>query len=431
MSTPTTKSFLRVSPRSLLPALFLLTYPAVTLLIHGGASAVSIGAAMISLALLAMPRTRHAIFAFPWDRTDTVLCIAMTSPILAVALAGAWHGHIVPATLDSPARLFGAAPLFLVLRRSAPRLLAWADLSFAFGAWASVGILLVVPRDWGLGRLGSSFLNPIHFGDIALALGALSVLSLNWWRKDRFVVRGFKILGLGAGIAASLMTGSRGGWVAVPVLAAVYLYARSRGKSRRWKVLLPLAVVAVMIGAYVASPTVRDRADDVSLDLTQYAHGQKDTPLGIRLQLYEAAARIVENHPFLGLGGAGFRNSMDAFAQAGLLTPAAAQLGKGETHNQLLAYMTDYGVVGGLALMAIYIVPGVIFWKRLSAPLGAARRAALLGLSFVVAFWIFGLTVETFDLKLTVAFYATVLAVLLATATFADTRGRGTRVTQQ
>jgi O-antigen ligase len=82
--------------------------------------------------------------------------------------------------------------------------------------------------------------------------------------------------------------------------------------------------------------------------------------------------------------------------------------------------MTDYGIVGGLAVLAIYVVPGVIFWKRLGAQSIAARRAALMGQTFVVAFWIFGLTVETFDLKMTVSFYATVIAVLAAIATHAD-----------
>jgi O-antigen ligase len=119
---------------------------------------------------------------------------------------------------------------------------------------------------------------------------------------------------------------------------------------------------------------------------------------------------------------------MQSFADAGVLTPMAAQLGRGETHNQFFAYLTDYGIVGGLALLSIYVVPGVIFWKRLNAPTGPASRAALMGLTFVVSFWIFGLTVEMFDLKVTVSFYATVIAILAAATTCADKAGRAARV---
>lgn len=51
-----------------------------------------------------------------------------------------------------------------------------------------------------------------------------------------------------------------------------------------------------------------------------------------------------------------------------------------------------------------------------------------MGLTFVVSFWIFGLTVETFDLKMTVAFYATMIAMLAALATYADKAGNAASV---
>ncbi|MFM0328321.1 O-antigen ligase family protein [Paraburkholderia strydomiana] len=422
MSTPTKISFLSVNLRNALPALFLLTYPSATLLMHGAGSALSIAAAIISLGLLVAPAGWTGLRPLRWDRFDTLFCVSTACPVAAVLIGCIWHGALVTNTLDSPSRFFLAAPLFLVFRRSSPRTLAWTDLSFALAALVSLGILVIVPRDWGFGRLSSSFLNPIHFGDIALAMGALSVLSLNWWRKDGLPVRIVKVAGLLAGLAASMLTGSRGGWVAIPIVTIIVLYVRSRAKSRKWKVLFPLTIAVLIAGVYGFSPTVRDRIGDVSSDFVMYTHGNKDTPLGIRLQLYEASIHIVKSHPLLGLGGDGFRNSMQSFANSGLITPAAAQLGRGEVHNQLFAYMTDYGIVGGLAVLAIYVVPGGIFWRRLSAPSEPARRAALMGLTFIVCFLIFGLSVETFDLKMTVSFYATVVGIVAACCVYADSK---------
>ncbi|NYH18595.1 O-antigen ligase family protein [Paraburkholderia bryophila] len=411
-----------------MPAFFLLTYPALTLLMHGGGSAISIAAAGISLALLLSPKRWTGLAPLHWDHVDARLCVAMACPLAAVLISEISHAKVVPNTLDSPARFLAAMPLFLVLRQLLPRTLAWSDLSFALGALTSLAILLIAPQNTNIGRVSSSFLNPIHYGDIALVLGALSILSLNWWRKDGLAVRVLKIAGLIAGLTASVLTGSRGGWVALPVVAVLIVYVRGRGKSRRWKVLLPIAIVAILAGVFVFSSSARDRVVDLSTDLTSYEHGQRDTSLGIRMQLYETALKIVESHPLLGLGAHGFRDSMQSFANAGMLTPLAAQNGKGETHNQFFAYLTDYGIVGGLALLSIYVVPGVLFWKRLSAPAGPANRAALMGLTFVVSFWIFGLTVETFDLKMTVAFYATMIAMLAALATYADKTGNAASV---
>jgi O-antigen ligase len=125
---------------------------------------------------------------------------------------------------------------------------------------------------------------------------------------------------------------------------------------------------------------------------------------------------LMARQPIWGLGSDGFRDSMQALADSGRLTQSAAQFGKGETHDQLLAYTVDYGLIGGVALMAIYVVPGLLFWRCVRAQAPMVGRAGLMGLVFVVSFWIFGLSVETFDLKAPTAFYATVVAVLAGIA---------------
>jgi len=412
---PTTASF----PENPLAALFLLTYPFIAVLVHGGASAVFLAAAVISFVAL-MRRSPHAYPGFVRQRGDIALCIALAAPLAAVIISSAWHAHVVPRTWDSPSRFVAAIPLFLVLRRQGPNVLKWADLSFSFGALISLVLAVLSPRDWGVGRAGSTFLNPIHFGDIALALGVLSLISLNWWRKDSCAVRALKIAAFLAGLGATLLSGSRGAWVAIPVVALVIVYARGRGKPWYRNAAIPLAVVAVLAATYGLSGTVRDRMGDISTDIVSYEHGSKDTPVGIRLQLYEAAVTVIERQPVFGLGDDGFADEMKSLAQKGQLTPLAAQFGEGETHNQLLAYSANYGLVGGVMLLAIYLVPIWYFWRRVNAPLNATRRSALMGLAFVVSFLIFGMTVETFDLKSTVSFYVAVLVVLAAAAARTD-----------
>lgn len=396
-------------------AFLLLTYPALAMLFDGAASALMIAAGVLSLAaLLARRSGDHARV----DGLGLAFCIALAAPLAAVALSTLAHGHPTFPVWDSPSRFLFVIPVFLALRRASTRPLAWADLAFPIGALATLFIALFLSRDWSAGdhRIGSKFLNPIHFGDLALAFGVLSAAALNWWRKDKPWVVALKIAGLFAGLATSLLTGSRGGWIALPFVLAIVLWQRGRGKSLRWKVLAPLAIVALFAIVYGASSTVRERIDIVSANLTQYQHGHEDTSVGVRLQLYKVAVELVQEHPVLGLGGHGFRDAMDSMARQGRLTPAAAQLGKGEVHNQLLAYMTDYGIVGGLALLAIYFVPGFFFARRLKSPSPAARGAAMLGLLFAVMFFVFGLTVETFDLKGTVSIYALIVAALAGIA---------------
>jgi O-antigen ligase len=104
-------------------------------------------------------------------------------------------------------------------------------------------------------------------------------------------------------------------------------------------------------------------------------------------------------------------------AASGELTPLAADYGKGEVHNQILAYAVDYGLLGVLCILGIYLGPAYFFIRAARVrDSHAAQRAALMGLMTVVAFAIFGLTVETFNLKVTVGFYATMLALFAAFA---------------
>jgi O-antigen ligase len=414
MPTAVTIDSRRTEPGDWLTAAFLLIFPSVAMLVQGASSAVSIGAGVISLgALCWRPAGAPYGYARP-DHLGLAFCIALCSPVAAVALSTLAHGHPLLRTWDSPSRFLLAVPVFLALRRAPARIFAWADLSFTLGALSALAIALFVPRDWGDGRIGSAFLNPIHFGDLALALGVLSAIALNWWRKDSAFLRALKIAGLFAGLAASLLSGSRGGWAAVPLVALLIVWELGRNKPFHWKVAMPVAVVLMLGLVYGLSGTVRARVDDVSSNLTQYVHGQRDTPVGVRLQLYEAASTLIAEHPVLGLGGDGFRDKMNAMASQGAITPVAAMFGKGEVHNQLLAYMANYGIVGGLALLAIYVVPAIFFAGKLKSGARTTRRTALMGLAFVLMFFVFGLTVETFDLKSTVAFYATVIAVLAA-----------------
>ncbi|MEX3999115.1 O-antigen ligase family protein [Paraburkholderia sp. EG285A] len=414
MQTAVTIDSRRTEPGDWLTAAFLLGFPSIAMLVQGASSAVSIGAGVIALAALCWrPAGAPYGYARP-DRLGLALCIALCAPVAAVALSTLSHDHPLLRTWDSPSRFLLAVPIFLALRRAPLRTFAWADLSFTLGALSSLVIAVIMPRDWGDGRIGSAFLNPIHFGDLAVALGVLSAIALNWWRKDSTFMRALKFAGLFAGLAASLLSGSRGGWAAIPLVAVLIVWELGRGKPLHWKVLMPVTVALLLGMVYGLSGTVRQRVGDVSSDLAQYTQGHRDTSVGIRLQLYEAASTLIAEHPVLGLGGDGFRDKMTSMAKQGALTPKAAAFGEGEVHNQLLAYMANYGIVGGLALLSIYIVPAIFFAAKLKSASRTTRRTALMGLSFVLMFFVFGLTVETFDLKSTVSFYATMLAVLAA-----------------
>lgn len=396
--------------------ILILLFPAAALVVpRGGNTVVFLIVACGAASLFAMRKCARGRPDIPAGPYFNVFVASLCLPIVAVVFVELLHRDVVANTLDSPARFLLAVLVFLGLRHIASIIPRWIDLTFGLGAISAAFMALYSTAETLAPRAESTFLNPIHFGDIALLLGVLSVVSIHWLARDRFWLVVFKLIGA-AGCYASWASQSRGGWVALPVLLVIWLLCRPHSANLKRRAIIA-GVAVVLVASTFLSSTVRDRFNNIHADLASLNAGQADTSIGIRLELWKTAVKLIRENPWTGLGAHGYRNAMPAMAAAGDLTPMAADYGKGEVHNQILAYFADYGLLGLLAILGVYLGPAY-FFIRVGALQTRRReqRAALMGLMTAVAFAVFGLTVETFNLKVTVAFYATMLALLAALA---------------
>ena len=343
--------------------------------------------------------------------------LAMASLPLAVLLAE-WANHRWAWRFyDVPSRFLFAVPVFLAVRRVPRRHLRLIGPALAAGAIAAlIDVTLAPNHAFGPHRVGTSFLNPIHFGDLSLSLGLLGALSIDWGGRDRVWVRGFKALGLCAGLYASELSGSRGGWVALPALVLGWLWLR-RGQvppARLW--LSAAGAAAAGLAAYLLVPEIHHRIGLIVVDLVDFHHGMDNTSVGIRFQLWRVAWMLFEQHPLFGVGPGGFKALMPQMQQAGQLTALAADFGRQEVHNEILSKLSQMGVLGFAALMSVYFVPSALFARVLRSGDATRRRAGEMGLALVLCFVVYGLTVEIFILSMTAAFFTLTTAVLLGIA---------------
>lgn len=417
--------------RRLIPTLFgilLLIFPAATLVVPRGGNVVMFTLVALSLVTIAVvPRTQTDGNGTQSCRPLLALSAALLLPLVAVLISELTHGNVVGNTLDSPSRFALAIPVIFAVRRVAREIPAWFTFGLPIGAFAAALMASYVVVE-SLGRAESTFLNPIHFGDIALLLGILSVLSTHWIQRNNRLGIAIKLAGFVAGGYASWASQSRGGWIALPAIAVACFWLGHQTFSRRARLAAVVMLIAAVAMPMALSDTVRTRLfTDVASDLTKLKQGHPDTSIGIRLELYKAAGMLIERAPVFGLGAHGFHDAMDQLAKDDVISPAAAELGRGEVHNQILAYATDYGLLGTLAMFGIYLVPAWFFLACLGQSASSARRAAVLGLLSAIAFLVFGLTVETFNLKVTTSFYATILAIFAAFAYAAPANGDASR----
>ncbi len=353
-----------------------------------------------------------------WDRDSIAFALAMASPVLAIFMSQAYHGNFDSQYYDWAFRFLLAIPIFLALRQTNLRTITVLQFGLPLGALAGLVMLTLHPYMWDPSRATTSqAFNLIHFGDTALILGFLSLFSINWDRKDPALVLMLKFCGFLAGIYMSIQSGQRGGWIAIPPLLLLWVMAHNRENLWLKFSVAIMAVIASIWLSYAMIEVVRYRMDMIANDLGDYAHSNKDTSLGIRLQLWQAALHLFIENPFFGVGPDGFARAMPALNASGMLTPEAARMGNAEVHNEILAKCAGTGLFGLISILSVYLVPLFIFWRSAKSTTPTVRMAGFMGICLILGFFIFGLTVEIFNLIMTSAFFSLTLAVLMAAAT--------------
>jgi O-antigen ligase len=399
----------------------LLCYPALLFLVRGGMNGSLFLLTILSLFLLI---SRKA-YKSNSDIADIYFSIAMASGLVAIFASQLYHHDLISRYFDSDARFLLAIPVLLALRHINIKMLSIMQYAFPLGAIAAlVAVLATNPSVKTYAS--TSFMNHIHLGDLALLLGFLSLFSVNWIKRDHLIVKLLKMIGLIAGLSVSVLSSARGGWIAIPIFVFVFIYFRTHGKVLN-KILLAMLLIGVIgLLGYLFIEPIHQRLWMIYSDWSLLSVGNADTSIGVRLQLWKAAFHLIAENPVFGVGAAGFGRAMDGLSASGLITPIAAELGKGEVHNEILAHTVRFGIFGLASIMAVYFVPFVIFLRAAWSKIHQQNVAAMMGMSVTLGFFVFGLTVETFDLKMTAAFYSLTVAVLLAIATHDKPTSAGT-----
>jgi O-antigen ligase len=326
------------------------------------------------------------------------------------ALACKLTRGITWSSVEKPSRMFFAfSAMALVLATRAPRRALWwgvtagAVAALPFIAWQR--LWLHIDRPGGL-------INAITFGDLSLLLALLALAAAIDMRDQPRQVA-LASVGVVAGLAASLLTGSRGGWVALPLAAIVLLRALRMLGSRRIGVMVAAGVALLASSWFVPALGMQGRfAQGVSDARLWYGGGNVFTNVGTRLELWKGATMLVREHPWLGQDIGAYRARLAEYAQAGLLDPVVLPLP--HLHNDGLQALVTGGVVGFALWAAILLAPLWFFARQLGTDARAPQFAvALAGLLVVLGYFSFGLTEVIFWSVKGSMFYALMVFLLM------------------
>jgi O-antigen ligase len=253
-------------------------------------------------------------------------------------------------------------------------------------------------------RPGGWELSPIHFGDLAVILGFLSLAALgksgSRWRRICWA-------GPPVGVAAAVLSGTRGALVVAVVLAPVAVW-------HLWIVYRPrpiavAGVAAAIFGLFLllgggALAFGIGRALDATGIVFDLLSGRRvvDLTAGVRLDQYQAAVRAFFDSPIFGHG---WRHEIESALQ--YMSPAtreAYRLGHwGYIHNDFLSFSVGMGVFGSVAWVLLFAYPVVAILEKPAYPGPSAR--IFLTLVVWLGILVSGLSDVLFKTELTRSFY--------------------------
>ncbi len=264
----------------------------------------------------------------------------------------------------------------------------WAGLAVgAVGAGVLSGYQAMV-----LGMRAGGHTHPIQFGNVALLLGALCAVRALVWHQG-WVMRALMWAGFVAGLAASVWSQTRGGWLAVVLIFAWILVNATRELVPYKRAALVLSMLLVLaVPALQPNGVVQSRIAEAVREVNAFfEHGKQDTSVGARLAMWSVAIDEIGHAPVLGHGNQGWSEVRDAAVADGRLSSFSS--GFTHLHNEYLNVAFKRGLVGLILFLGLYLVPMLMFFKPyLQDERANVRALAMAGMVIPMMFMDFGLT---------------------------------------
>lgn len=346
------------------------------------------------------------------------LHLAMAGMLLAILAYQLLAQDFAARSFDYPSRM----ALFILLAwaclHCTARMFGWLQWSYLLAALLCTAKMYVI-TDGGTTRADHvDFMPIIEFADMTLLMGFFTLVSMRYTpggANARRLLNLLKLLAFAGTLYAAYISGTRGTWLAIPFLAAVAAMILFDRFDTRKKILLALGAVVVVIGLFSSSAHVRNRIQAAQQDLTIYSHDSaSDTSVGTRLGLWRTSYMLFKQHPLIGVGRENFMPTLQRLGEEGKISPVIAR--QIHAHNEIFYNMATLGSFGLAGLLALYLVPGIYFARRMRHASSELRAVASMGVMTSLGFVVFGLTDVTFMWGASDNFYGIFMAILFAHA---------------
>ena len=226
----------------------------------------------------------------------------------------------------------------------------------------------------------------IQSGDIAMSLGMFSLaISFYFFIKRQYHFGALYFVFSLMGVFASLLSTARGGWIGIPFVLLLILFAYRRYLSKKFVAgfFIVLALIVTTV-AMLPNTKIKERIAAAEYDIIAYfQQNNGSTSVGARFDMWKSVMLMTQEKPIFGWGVQGVSEKRKLQYEQGLISQYAAAFN--HAHNQYFDDLSKRGALGLLALLGVFLVPLRFFiWHLKSVDL-ELKLVSLLGAVHIVS----------------------------------------------
>ncbi|MBA4369704.1 MAG: hypothetical protein C0403_18925 [Desulfobacterium sp.] len=314
--------------------------------------------------------------------------------------------------IEHQSRMLFVVPVFFLFRKTRlPISMMWYSVvsgAVISGIYAIVAGVFLHPGE----RVSGSY-HSIAFGDISLTMAFMSLAGVHFFqRKKSFFWAICPWCAFFLGLVASILSGTRGAWIAIPVLLIITLVQYYRDlRFRTWMGIFIGIFLVAMILYKTPQTQISQRLQETYQEVMEYdSRHAKEGSASERMEGWLAAWNIFLDYPFLGAGPGSFKSISHQMIDRGERSEIIRIYH--QPHSAYLSVLSDCGILGLISLFAMFLVPVYAIIQKIRIT-PDKHDAGFAGLYLIAAFMQFGLTETIFGQNVYIGFYVVMLAVVL------------------
>lgn len=230
-------------------------------------------------------------------------------------------------------------------------------LAILFGGIVAGALSIYEHEVLNVRRVGG-IINQIPFALYAAMTLLIAIYSLKKYQQNRMIL--FTCISILGSFSAIIMSEVRGIWLSMLCVTILFI-ATQVTKSTARKVTMTTVLTLLALLVLSTTNEVNRRIDETKNEFISIANGNKDTSIGIRLQLWHSAIDIIKANPLAGVGTKGYQQIMEHQYKQGLITKTALTFKNAHYHNQYLDSYVRYGLIGLTIAILMCISPFVLY----------------------------------------------------------------------